>query len=60
MCRMPECSASAARSARYSFTNPNPTDAEMMMPMMIASVPWPTNHDTTAAAISSRSSALRS
>ena len=43
MCRMLECSASAARSARYSFTNPNPTDAAMMIPMMIASVPSPTN-----------------
>ena len=38
-----ECIASAARSARYSLTNPSPTDAATIIPMMIASRPSPTN-----------------
>ncbi len=57
--RISECIASAARSARYSLTNPRPTDAATITPMMRASSPSPTTADTAAAASSSHSSGLR-
>lgn len=37
-----ECSASAAFSARYSLTKPNPTDKATIVPMMTASLRSPT------------------
>ena len=59
MWRTCECNASAARSARYSFTNPRPTEAATMMPMMAASTPSPTKAETAAAASRRRSRGLR-
>ncbi len=56
--RISECIASAARSARYSLTNPRPTDAATITPMMTASSPSPTTADTAAAASSSHSNGL--
>ena len=58
--RISECIASAARSARYSLTNPRPTDAATITPMMSASSPSPTTADTAAAASNSHSNGLRS
>ena len=57
-CRISECIASAARSARYSLTNPRPTDAATITPMMTASRPSPTTADTAAAARSSHNNGL--
>ena len=56
--RISECIASAARSARYSLTNPRPTDAPTITPMMNASSPSPTTPDTAAAASNSHSNGL--
>ena len=58
--RISECIASAARSARYSLTNPRPTDAATITPMITASIPWPTNADTSAAVSNSHNRGLRS
>ena len=56
--RISECIASAARSARYSLTNPRPTDAATITPMIRASSPSPTTADTAAAASNSHSNGL--
>ena len=55
----PECSAAAARSARYSLTKPNPMLADRMMPIMIACLLSPRKNDTTAVTASSHNTALR-
>jgi hypothetical protein len=55
-----ECSASAAFSARYSLTNPRPTDSARITPMITASLRSPTKYDATAAASNSPSSGERS
>jgi hypothetical protein len=57
-CRISECIASAARSARYSLANPSPTDAATITPMMRASNPSPTTPDTAAAASNSHNNGL--
>ena len=57
-CRISECIASAARSARYSLVNPRPTDAATITPIMTASIPSPTNPDTAAAASKSHNNGL--
>ena len=46
--RIWECSASAARSARYSLTNPSPTDASKITPMITASVRSPRKNEASA------------
>ena len=46
--RTRECSAAAARSARYSLTKPRPMLATRMTPMMIACVLSPRKYETTA------------
>ncbi len=58
--RICECSASAAFSARYSLTNPNPTDSARITPMITASLRSPTKYDATAATSNSPSSGERS
>ena len=58
--RIDECSASAARSARYSLAKPSPMLAARMVPMISASVRSPSTYETTAVTSSSTSSALRS
>ena len=55
-----ECSASAVFAALYSLTNPRPTEAARITPMITASLRWPTKHDASAAPSSSPSSGERS
>jgi len=57
---MDECSASAVFAALYSLTNPRPTEATRMTPMITASLPWPRNADASAVTASSSSSGERS
>ncbi len=55
-----ECSVSAARSARYSLTNPRPTDSATMAPITRALLCSPTPKDTAAATTSRPSRGERS
>jgi hypothetical protein len=60
VCRISECSASAARSARYSLTKPRPMLAVRIRAMMIASVRSSRTNAIIAVTTSRTSRALRS
>ena len=54
------CNACAASSARYSLTNPSPTETSRIRAMIAAFVRSPTKNETAAVTTRRRSNALRS